>query len=154
MWSKINMRHFHRACGLPLTRSSSCIPPPCTPYTKLVASFPSRRSFSHARPGAGQQPHTSAVRSEKCARLRGSAWARMRGLGVFFCPRVPDLLPWCMSVLSHDFKRLERFTKLATSSILCCLTPVCTSPCWYPKPPTAAARPEYGGRARRRWRRA
>ena len=40
----------------------------------------------------------------------------MRVIAVFFCPHAPDLLTWRMSVLSHDFKRLERFTKLATSS--------------------------------------
>ena len=69
------------------------------------------------RPGGGQQLHTSAVRSEQCVRLRGSAWASMRVIAVFFCPHAPDLLPWRMSVLSHDFKRFERCTKLATSSL-------------------------------------
>jgi hypothetical protein len=76
-----------------------------------------RADASRMRPGGGQQLHTSAVRSEQCVRLRGSTWARMRVLAVFFCPHAPDLLPWCMSVLSHDFKRFERCTKLATSSI-------------------------------------
>jgi len=75
-----------------------------------------RAEASRISPGVGQQFHTSAVRSEKCVRLRGSAWASMRVIAVFFCPHAPDLLTWRMSVLSHDFKRLERFTKLATSS--------------------------------------
>ncbi len=75
-----------------------------------------RAEASRISPGVGQQLHTSAVRSEKCVRLRGSAWARMRVIAVFFCPHAPDLLTWRMSVLSHAFKRLERFTKLATSS--------------------------------------
>src|SRR5712691_2459154 len=75
-----------------------------------------RADASRMRPGGGQQLHTSAVRSEQCVRLRGSTWARMRVLAVFFCPHAPDLLPWRMSVLSHDFKRFERWTKLATSS--------------------------------------
>src|SRR5712691_12171831 len=76
-----------------------------------------RAEASRISPAVGQQRHTSAVRSEKCVRLRGSAWASMRVIAVFFCPHAPDLLTWRMSVLSHDFKRLERFTKLATSSI-------------------------------------
>src|SRR2546428_2574782 len=77
-----------------------------------------RAEASRMRPGVGQHLHTSAVRSEQCVRLRGSAWARMRVIAVFFCPRAPDLLTWRMSVLSHDFKRVERFPKLATSSVL------------------------------------
>src|SRR5216683_3781612 len=76
-----------------------------------------RADASRMRPGGGQQLHTSAVWSEQCVRLRGSTWARMRVLAVFFCPHAPDLLPWRMSVLSHDFKRFERCTKLATSSL-------------------------------------
>jgi hypothetical protein len=40
----------------------------------------------------------------------------MRVIAVFFCPRAPDLLTWCMSYSSHYFNRLERLTKLATSS--------------------------------------
>src|SRR5712691_3440810 len=76
-----------------------------------------RADASRMRPGGGQQLHTSAVRSEQCVRLRGSTWARMRVLAVFFRPHAPDLLPWRMSVLSHDFKTFERCTKLATSSL-------------------------------------
>jgi hypothetical protein len=77
-----------------------------------------RAEASRRRPGVGQPRHTSAVRSEKCVRLRDSAWARIRVIAVFFCPRAPDLLTWRMSVFLHDFKRLERFLKLATNSRL------------------------------------
>src|SRR5882762_5250086 len=79
-----------------------------------------RAEASRISPAVRQQLHTSAVRSEQCVRLRGSAWASMRVIAVFFCPHAPDLLTWPMSVLSHDFKRLERFTKLATSSVYAC----------------------------------
>ncbi len=77
------------------------------------------RSAEAARisPGVGQQRHTRAVRSEKCVRLRGRAWVRMRVIAMFFGPCAPDALPSHVSVLSHNFKMLERFTKLATSSL-------------------------------------
>src|SRR6266849_11089817 len=76
------------------------------------------RSAEAARigPGVGQQRHTRAVRSEKCMRLRGRAWAGMRVIAVFFGPCAPDVLTAHGSVFSYDFKRLDRFTKLATSS--------------------------------------
>ena len=78
------------------------------------------RSAEAARigPGVGQQRHTRAVRSEKCVRLRGRAWAGMRVIAVFFGPCAPDVLTAHGSVFSHNFKRLDRCTKLATSSFL------------------------------------
>src|SRR5713101_6870826 len=76
------------------------------------------RSAEAARigPGVGQQRHTRAVRSEKCVRLRGRAWAGMRVIAVFFGPCAPDVLTAHGSVFSHNFKRVDQFTKLATSS--------------------------------------
>ena len=41
----------------------------------------------------------------------------MRVIAAFFGPYAPDALPAHVSVFSHDFKRFERLTKLATSSI-------------------------------------
>ena len=72
---------------------------------------------SRTRPGVGQPLHTSAVRSEKCRRFRGRAWVRMRVIAMFFGPCAPRALTSDLSVLSYNFKRLERFTKLATSSL-------------------------------------
>ena len=40
----------------------------------------------------------------------------MRVIAVFFGPCAPDILTSHVSVFSHDFKRFDRFTKLATSS--------------------------------------
>jgi hypothetical protein len=48
--------------------------------------------------------------------LRGSVGAGMRVIAAFFGPYAPDALPAHVSVFSHDFKRFERLTKLATSS--------------------------------------
>src|SRR2546425_11009553 len=78
------------------------------------------RSAEAARigPGVWQQRHTRAVRSEKCMRLRGRTWAGMRVIAVFFGPCAPDVLTAHGSVFSYDFKRLDRFTKLATSSLV------------------------------------
>jgi hypothetical protein len=42
----------------------------------------------------------------------------MRVIAVFFGPCAPEVLTAHGSVFSHDFKRLDRFTKLATSSNL------------------------------------
>ena len=42
--------------------------------------------------------------------------AEMRVIATFFGLYAPDALPSYISVFSHDFKRLDRFTKLATSS--------------------------------------
>ena len=75
-----------------------------------------RAEASLVRPGGEQALHTSTVRSEKYVRLRGSAYVRRRVIAVFFRPCAPDLLTWRISVVSHNFKRLERFEKLATSS--------------------------------------
>jgi len=41
----------------------------------------------------------------------------MRVITVFFGPGALDGLTAYMSVFSHDFKRFDRFTKLATSSM-------------------------------------
>jgi len=41
----------------------------------------------------------------------------MRVIAAFFGPYAPDALPSYVSVFSHDFKRFERLTKLATSSM-------------------------------------
>ena len=41
----------------------------------------------------------------------------MRVIAVVFGPYAPDALPSHVSVFSHDFKRFEQLTKLATSSI-------------------------------------
>src|SRR5712691_4419887 len=65
----------------------------------------------------GRQPlHTRAVRSEKCVLLRGRVWTGMRVIAVFFGPCTPYVLIAHISGFSHYFKRLDRFTKLATSS--------------------------------------
>jgi hypothetical protein len=40
----------------------------------------------------------------------------MRVIAVFFGPCTPDVLISHISIFSHYFKRLDRFTKLATSS--------------------------------------
>src|SRR5712691_8145724 len=98
-----------------LTRSNNSLFPPGLPLNWLRVL----RSAEAARigPGVGQQRHTRAVRSEKCVRLRGRAWVGMRVIAVFFGPYAPDVLTAYGSVFSHDFKRLDRFTKLATSSV-------------------------------------
>jgi hypothetical protein len=41
----------------------------------------------------------------------------MRVIAAFFGPYAPEALTSYGSVFSHDFKRFERFTKLATSSL-------------------------------------
>src|SRR5712691_4747596 len=65
----------------------------------------------------GRQPlHTRPVRSEKCVLLRGRAWTGMRVIAVFFGPCTPYVRIAHISVFPHYFKRLDRFTKLATSS--------------------------------------
>ena len=42
----------------------------------------------------------------------------MRVIAAFFGPYTPDALTAHVSVFSHDFKRFERFAKLATSSLV------------------------------------
>jgi hypothetical protein len=42
----------------------------------------------------------------------------MRVIAAFFGPCAPDDLPAHVSVFSHDFKRLDQFAKLATSSVI------------------------------------
>jgi hypothetical protein len=85
---------------------------------------------SRTRPGVGQPLHTSAVRSEKCRRLRGRAWMRMRVIVMFFGPCAPRALTSDLSVLSYNFKRLERFTKLATSSMSTCIDRLLLGEMW------------------------
>ncbi len=80
------------------------------------------RVFGHAeasRMGQGvwQQRHTRAVRSEKWWDSVAAYGAGMRVIAAFFGPYAPDALLAHVSVFSHDFKRFERLTKLATSSI-------------------------------------
>jgi hypothetical protein len=41
----------------------------------------------------------------------------MRVIAAFFGPYAPEALAAHVSVFSHDFKRFERLTKLATSSM-------------------------------------
>jgi hypothetical protein len=41
----------------------------------------------------------------------------MHMIAAFFGPYASDALPSHVSVFSHDFKRFERLTKLATSSV-------------------------------------
>src|SRR5438874_9698497 len=66
--------------------------------------------------GGGQQRHTSAVSSEKWWDSVAAYGAEMRVIATFFGLYAPDALPSYISVFSHDFKRFERCTKLATSS--------------------------------------
>jgi hypothetical protein len=44
----------------------------------------------------------------------------MRPIALFFGPHVPDVQTAQLSVFSLCFKRLERFSKLATSSLASC----------------------------------
>src|SRR5216684_9357540 len=76
-----------------------------------------RAEASRMAHGVRQPLHTRAVWSEKCVRLRGRAWTGMRVIAVFFGPCAPDVLTAHGSVFSHNFKRLDRCTKLATSSV-------------------------------------
>src|SRR6266446_9143993 len=66
--------------------------------------------------GGGQQRHTRAERSEKWWDSVAAYGAGMRVIAAFFGPSAPEALPSHVSVFSHDFKRFERLTKLATSS--------------------------------------
>ena len=66
--------------------------------------------------GGGQQRHTRAVSSEKWWDSVAAYGAGMRVIAAFFGPYASDALPSHVSVFSHDFKRFERLTKLATSS--------------------------------------
>src|SRR6266446_5663950 len=80
------------------------------------------RVFGHAeasRMGQGvwQQRHTRAVRSEKWWDSVAAYGARMRVIAAFVGPCVLYALTSRVLVFSHYFKRLDRFTKLATSSI-------------------------------------
>src|SRR3989442_2281827 len=84
-------------------------------YTELVASFRSRRSFSHGpRCRAIVSYERGAVR--KMVGLRGRVWGGNARDRRVFGPYAPDALPSHVSVFSHDFKRFERLTKLATTS--------------------------------------
>ena len=57
-----------------------------------------------------------AMRSEKWWDSVAADGAGMRVIAAFFGPYAPDALASYGSVFSHDFKRFERLTKLATSS--------------------------------------
>jgi hypothetical protein len=57
-----------------------------------------------------------AMRSEKWWDSVAADGAGRRVIAAFFGPYAPDALTAHVSVFSHDFKRFERFTKLATSS--------------------------------------
>ncbi len=59
---------------------------------------------------------TGVMRSEKCVARHGRAWDGMRVIAVFFGPCAPDVLTAHVSVFSYDFKRFDRFTKLAIGS--------------------------------------
>ena len=67
--------------------------------------------------GVWQQRHTRAVRSEKWWYSVAEYGVGMRVIAAFFGPYAPDALTSHVSVFSHDFKRFEQFTKLATSSL-------------------------------------
>jgi len=67
--------------------------------------------------GVWPQLHARAVPSEKWWDSMAAYGAGMCVLAVFFDPYAPDALTPPVSVFSHNFKRFERFTKLATSSI-------------------------------------
>src|SRR5881275_109713 len=64
-------------------------------------------------PSGGQPRHTSAVRSEQCVRLRGSTWASMRVLAVFFVHTLliswPGVCQFCptTSRVSSDVQNLQ-----------------------------------------------
>ena len=61
-------------------------------------------------------------RSGAVRKMRGHSVAEygagMRVIAAFFGPCAPDALPSHVPVFSHYFKRLDRFAKLATSSLL------------------------------------
>ena len=61
--------------------------------------------------------HTRAMQFEKWWDSVAEYGAGMRGIATCFCPYTPDALPSHVSVFSHDFKRFEQLTKLATSSV-------------------------------------
>src|SRR5712691_319491 len=67
--------------------------------------------------GVWPQLHARAVPSEKWWDSMAAYGAGMCVLAVFFDPYAPDALTPPVSVFSHNCKRFERFTKLATSSI-------------------------------------
>ena len=64
----------------------------------------------------------------------------MRVIAAFFGPYAPDALTAHVSVFSHDFKRFERFTKLATSSKAHDMQPVISPNRRNAKTPIAIAR--------------
>jgi len=66
--------------------------------------------------GVGQQRHTRAEWSEKWRDSMAAYGVGMRVIATFFGSYTPDALPSPVSVFSHNFKRFERLTKLATSS--------------------------------------
>src|SRR6266446_10084256 len=83
--------------------------------SELVASFPSRRSFSHS----SWCRAAASYESDAVRKMRAAPWQSMGENArdrCVFGPCAPDVLTTRISVLSYNFKRLEIFTKLATSS--------------------------------------
>ena len=68
--------------------------------------------------GVWQPRHTSAARSEKGEDSVAAEGMGMRVIAMFFGPCASDALTSHVSFLSYNFKMLERFTKLATSSFI------------------------------------
>jgi hypothetical protein len=66
--------------------------------------------------GVWQQRHTRAEQSEKWRYSMAAYRVGMRVIATFFGPYTPGALTLHVSVFSHNFKRFERLTKLATSS--------------------------------------
>jgi hypothetical protein len=60
----------------------------------------------------------------------------MRVIAVFFGPCAPAVLIAYVSVLSHDFKRFDRLTQLATSSMISATLPVGHFPLFAARGPT------------------
>src|SRR6266851_1413053 len=67
--------------------------------------------------GVWPQLHARAVPSEQWWDSVAVYGAGIRVIAAFFGPYAPDVLTPPVSVFSHDFKRFEQFTKLATSSM-------------------------------------
>jgi len=105
------------ACaGCPAHRAIQWPGSKCDFLHELVASFRSRRSVSHGPRCRATASYESRAVSTMVG-LQGSAWgghARDRHV-CGLC--TPAALPAHVSVFSHNFKRFERCTKLATSSV-------------------------------------
>jgi hypothetical protein len=64
-----------------------------------------------------QQQHTSVVWSEKCGGLWGTAWHKMQVIAGFFGSGALAALPGHGAAFFRYFKKLARFTKLATNHL-------------------------------------